>query len=307
MAPLRIATRGSRLALLQAGLVREALLAAHPGLVEPELVIIRTTGDRVQDRPLNEVGGKGVFTKEIDRVVLEGAADMAVHSMKDVETALENEIALGALLAREDPRDAFVSAVVRSIGELPEGARVGTSSIRRRAQILSLRPDLEVVMFRGNVDTRLARLKEGKVAATLLAVAGLARLGFLDEVTAILHPGVVLPAAGQGAIGVACRTGDETTMRLLQAIDHEPTRRCVEAERAVLEVLDGSCRTPVAALARLDGETLVVRAQVLSEDGSQWTMTEERGSRRDSGAVGTTAGHRLMKRAGRDLYGSRAP
>ena len=306
MTPLRIATRGSRLALLQAGLVREAFLAAHPDLVEPELVIIRTTGDRVQDRPLDQVGGKGVFTKEIDRVVLEGAADMAVHSMKDVETTLENEIALGALLARGDPRDAFVSEVARSIGELPEGSRVGTSSIRRRAQILSLRPDLEVVMFRGNVDTRLARLKEGKVAATLLAVAGLARMGLLDEVTAILHPGVVLPASGQGAIGVACRAGDETTMGLLQAIDHEPTRRCVKAERAVLEVLDGSCRTPVAALARLDGETLVVRAQVLSEDGSQWTMTEERGSSRDPGAVGTTAGHRLMNRAGRDLYGSRA-
>ncbi len=307
MAPLRIATRGSRLARFQAGLVREAFLAAHPGLVEPELVIVRTTGDRVQDRPLDEVGGKGVFTKEIDRVVLKGGADMAVHSMKDVETTLENEITLGALLAREDPRDAFVSAVARSIGELPSAARVGTSSIRRRAQILSLRPDLEIVMFRGNVDTRLARLKEGKVAATLLAVAGLLRMGLLDEVTAILHPGVVLPAAGQGAIGVTCRAGDETTMGLLRAIDHEPTRRCVEAERAVLEVLDGSCRTPVAALARIDGETLVVRAQVLSEDGRQWTMTEERGSRRDPGAVGTTAGHRLMNRAGRDLYGSRTP
>ena len=307
MTPLRIATRGSRLALLQAGLVREAFLAACPGLVEPELVVVRTTGDRVRDRPLDEVGGKGVFTKEIDRVVLEGGADLAVHSMKDVETTLENEVTLGALLAREDPRDGFVSVVARSIAELPEGARVGTSSIRRRAQILSLRPDLEIVMFRGNVDTRLARLKEGKVAATLLAVAGLARMGLLDEVTAILHPGVVLPAAGQGAIGVVCRAGDETTMGLLQAIDHQPTRQCVEAERAVLEVLDGSCRTPVAALARLDGEILVVRSQVLSEDGRQWTMTEERGSRRNPGAVGSAAGHRLMNRAGRDLYGSRAP
>ncbi len=303
---LRIATRGSRLARLQAAMVEGALLAAHPALAKPEVVTVRTTGDRVRDRPLSEVGGKGVFTAEVDRVLLDGGADIAVHSMKDVETALADGIALAAFPEREDPRDAFISPVAGSIGDLPEGARVGTSSVRRRAQILSLRADLEIVPWRGNVDTRLSRLGDGGVAATLLALAGLRRMGLEDEVTAVVHPGVMLPAAGQGAIGVTCRSGDEDAAALLKAIDHGPTRRCVEAERAVLAVLDGSCRSPVAALARLEGAMLLVEAMVLSPDGQRWTRTEIRRPSTDPGAAGAEAGERLLRRAGRDLFGSRS-
>ncbi len=305
MAPLRIATRGSRLARVQAGLVCEELMARHPGLAPPQLVVVRTTGDKVQDRPLAEVGGKGVFTAEIDRVLARGEADLAVHSMKDVETAIAAEVVLGAILPRADPRDAFVSEVAASIGDLPRGARVGTSSIRRRAQLLSLRPDLDIVAWRGNVDTRLARVKEGGVAATLLAAAGLERLGLLHEATALLDPGAMLPAAGQGAIGVTCRAGEAGILAMLKSIDDASARQCVEAERAVLAVLDGSCRTPVAALATRAGDSVRVRAQVLSDDGSRWTMSDDNGVAAE--AVGRIVGERLLSRAGRDLYGSRMP
>ncbi len=305
MEPLRIATRGSQLARFQANLVREALMARHPGLAPPELVIVRTTGDRVRDRPLAEVGGKGVFTAEIDRVVARGEADLAVHSMKDVETSIAPEVVLGCVLPRADPRDAFVSTVASSIGDLPRGARVGTSSIRRRAQILSLRPDLEIVAWRGNVDTRLARLKEGKAAATLLAAAGLERLGLLHEATALIDPDDMLPAAGQGAIGVTCRTGDSEVLALLETIDDAPTRRCVEAERAVLGILDGSCRTPVAALATEFGIMTRVRGQVLSHDGRQRVRCEDMGLEAET--VGRKVGASLLSYAGRDLYGSRLP
>ncbi len=305
MEPLKIATRGSQLARLQANIVREALMARHPDLATPELVVVRTTGDRVRDRPLAEVGGKGVFTAEIDRVVARGEADLAVHSMKDVETTVAAQVVLGAIMPRADPRDALVSTVAASIGDLPEGARVGTSSIRRRAQLLGRRPDLEIVTWRGNVDTRLARLKEGKAAATLLAAAGLERLGLLHEATALLDPDEMLPAAGQGAIGVTCRAGESEILALLETIDDASTRHCVGAERAVIAVLDGSCRTPVAALATLDGGNVRVRAQVLSDDGSRWTMSEDRGAVAET--VGRAVGERLLSRAGRDLYGSRIP
>ncbi len=305
MKSLRIATRGSQLARFQANLVGEALMARHPDLATPEMVVVRTTGDRVRDRPLAEVGGKGVFTAEIDRVVARGEADLAVHSMKDMETTITADVVLGAFLPRADPRDAFVSSIAASIGDLPRGSRVGTSSIRRRAQLLSRRPDLEIVTWRGNVDTRLDRLKAGKAAATLLAAAGLERLGLLHEATALLDPDDLLPAAGQGAIGVTCRAGESEILALLETIDDAPTRQCVEAERAVLAVLDGSCRTPVAALATLSGGDVRVRAQVLSEDGSRWTMSEDRGAVAET--VGRAVGERLLSRAGRDLYGSRMP
>ncbi|MDE0416160.1 MAG: hydroxymethylbilane synthase [bacterium] len=305
MDPLRIATRGSQLARFQANLVRDALMARHPDLAPPDLVVVRTTGDRVRDRPLAEVGGKGVFTAEIDRVVARGEADLAVHSMKDMETTITADVVLGAILPRADPRDALVSTVAASIGDLPEGARVGTSSIRRRAQLLSRRPDLEIVTWRGNVDTRLARLKEGGAAATLLAAAGLERLGLLHEATALLDPEDMLPAAGQGAIGVTCCAGESGILALLETVDDAPTRQCIEAERAVIAVLDGSCRTPVAALATRCGGDVRVRAQVLSDDGSRWTMSEDRGAVAET--VGRAVGERLLSRAGRDLYGSRMP
>ena len=305
MEPLKIATRGSQLARLQANLVRKALMARHPDLAPPELVVVRTTGDRVRDRPLAEVGGKGVFTAEVDRVVARGEADLAVHSMKDMETTVAAQVVLGAILPRADPRDALISSVAATIVDLPDGARVGTSSIRRRAQLLSQRPDLEIVTWRGNVDTRLARLKEGRAAATLLAAAGLERLGLLHEATALLDPDDMLPAAGQGAIGVTCRAGEPDIPALLETIDDAPTRQCVEAERAVVAVLDGSCRTAVAALATLDGGNVRVRAQVLSDDGSRWTMSEDRGAVAET--VGRAVGERLLSRAGRDLYGSRNP
>ena len=303
MPALRIATRGSLLARAQAKLVVAALKLCHPDLEPPELVIVRTTGDRVRDRPLAEVGGKGVFTAEVDRVLARGEADLAVHSMKDVDTTIAAEVLLGAVLPRADPRDALISTTSASIAALPKGARVGTSSIRRRAQLLSLRPDLDIVALRGNVDTRLARVKEGRVEATLLAVAGLERLGLIGEAKAPLDPGDMLPAAGQGAIGVTCCAGRTGLLAMLESIDDAPTRQCVVAERAVLAALDGSCRTPVAALATRHGDGVRVRAQVLSDDGSRWTMSEDNGGVAE--AVGRNVGERLLSRAGRNLYGSR--
>ncbi len=299
---LRIGTRGSPLALAQAEETRSRLAAAHPELGPDgavETVVIRTTGDRELNRPLAEIGGKGLFTKEIDDALLEGRIDVAVNSMKDVPTWLPDGIVLTCMLEREDPRDGFLSPRAPNLAGLAEGAVVGTASLRRRAQILHRRPDLGVVLFRGNVNTRMRKLGEGRADATLLAVAGLRRLGMDDALTSIMEPDEMLPAVGQGAIGIACRAGDDRVLALLAPLNHLSTLHRVTAERALLEVLDGSCRTPIAALARLaeDG-TLALTGLIARPDGSEVLTTERHGRVADARAMGIDAGEELCRRAG---------
>ncbi|MEG8040975.1 hydroxymethylbilane synthase [Sphingomonas sp. LR60] len=260
----RLGTRGSPLALTQAGMVRDALMAAH-GWDDVEIVVIRTTGDRVQDRALAEIGGKALWTKELDRALLAGEVDACVHSMKDVETLRPDAIAIAAILPRADVRDRLIGAA--SIAALPEAAVIGTSSPRRAAQLRRLRPDVSAVLFRGNVDTRLGKLAAGEVDATLLAAAGLERLGRHDTGVAIPLD-VMLPAPAQGAVGVET-LADGPAHAWVAAIDDATTNRAVAAERALLAGLRADCHSPVAALAVVEGETLVLRAQLLTSDGTE--------------------------------------
>lgn len=266
---IRIGTRGSPLALAQTNDVRRRLLAAH-ALHEDriEIEVIKTSGDRIQDRPLAEVGGKGLFTKEIEEALLSGAIDLAVHSMKDMQTELPHGLSIGAVLEREDVRDAFICLKYATLAELPAGAVVGTSSLRRQAQVRRLRPDLKVVQFRGNVETRLKKLQDGVADATFLAAAGLNRLGMADRITAMMDTADMLPAAAQGAVGIEIRANDEAIADLVAPLDHPPTGICVAAERAFLARLEGSCRTPIGGLARLEGGQLVIEGQLLRPDGS---------------------------------------
>ncbi|MEQ1714930.1 MAG: hydroxymethylbilane synthase [Hyphomicrobium sp.] len=268
VATIRIGTRGSPLALAQAHEVRERLAAAH-GLDPANIIItvIKTTGDRVLDRPLSEIGGKGLFTKEIEDALLANEVDLAVHSMKDMQTALPDGLILGATLPREDVRDAFLSLKYKSLDDVPAGAVVGSSSLRRQAQLLNVRPDLTVIGFRGNVQTRLKKLEEGVAAATFLAVAGLKRLKLEDRITSIIPTEQMLPAVAQGAIGLEIRAGDEKTAGLIAPLNHHATALAVTAERAFLKRLEGSCRTPIAGLAELRDNRLHFRGQVLSPDG----------------------------------------
>ncbi len=268
--PVRIGTRGSPLALAQAREVRDQLMTMH-GWEEDafEIVVIRTTGDRVQDRPLGEIGGKGLFTKEIEEALLDGRIDIAVHSMKDMPVEQPPGLRLDCFLEREDPRDALISEEISELADLRPGDRVGTSSLRRRAQLLYRRPDLEVVEFRGNVQTRLRKLSEGVARATFLAMAGLNRLGLAHLAARPLEPEEMLPAVAQGVIGVERREDDGEARDLLMPIHHFPTGYCVAAERAFLATLDGSCQTPIAGLAELDGETLRLRGEILRPDGSE--------------------------------------
>jgi hydroxymethylbilane synthase len=304
---LRIGTRGSRLALWQAGEVRTRLAAAHG--IEPEAVpitVIRTSGDLIQDRPLAEVGGKGLFTKEIEQALHDGAIDLAVHSAKDMPTVLPAGLMLAACLPREDVRDAFISLKSPALASLPPGAVVGTASLRRQAMIKRLRPDLAVVSFRGNVDTRLNKLGDGAVDATLLALAGLKRLGRADAATAVLEIADFLPAVGQGAIGIEARTGDERTRRLVAAINDQDTLTAIEVERAFLGVLDGSCRTPIAGHARVAAGAISFRGMILRPDGSEAHETQRSGhtggsvgsaTADDPALIGADAGHELKSRA----------
>ncbi len=262
----KLGTRGSPLALTQANMVRDALCAAHGWAPdEIELVVIRTTGDRVQDRALAEIGGKALWTKELDRALLAREIDAAVHSMKDVETIRPAEIRIAAMLPRADVRDRLIGA--DSVAELPRGAVVGTSSPRRRAQLLRLRPDLQVVLFRGNVDTRLAKLAAGEADATLLAAAGLDRLG-RDGVGRAIPTDEMLPAPAQGAVGIEVLASHDEAMIAVAAIDDPATSACVLTERALLAALGADCHSPVAALAALSGEMLTLRAELIAEDGS---------------------------------------
>lgn len=303
--PLKLGTRGSPLAMAQAQEVRDLLITHHSQLAalgSIEIIEIKTTGDAVQDRALSEVGGKGLFSKEIDAAQLEGQIDIAVHSMKDLETHLVPGIALVAALQREDVRDAFISHKANSLAELPSGSIIGTSSLRRQSQILHKRPDLKVCLFRGNVQTRLRKLSEGVADATLLALAGLNRLGKSELATDIMAPEDLLPAVAQGAIGITCREGDDDTIALVHALNHQPTMIRVSAERALLNALDGSCRTPVGGLAEFqeDGR-LWLRALVAKEDGSQVFETERTGLASDGDAMGRDAGDELRSRAGPNI------
>lgn len=300
---LRIGTRGSPLALLQAEEVRDKLVAAHDlAPDEVEIVVIKTTGDKVQDRPLAEIGGKGLFTKEIEEGLYDGSLHMAVHSMKDMPAELPPGLIIDCLLTREDVRDGFISPHHSSISELPEGAVVGTSSVRRQAQLRRLRPDIEIVQFRGNVQTRLRKLEEGVASATFLACAGLNRLGRADLITAPISPDEMLPAVAQGAIGVEVRADDSATRDLLKPLNDTPTEMTVAAERAFLAVLDGSCRTPMAGLAEISGKGLRLRTAVLSMDGARCFETERNGLVADGAAMGRDAGEELKVQAGPDIF-----
>ncbi|MDP1967274.1 MAG: hydroxymethylbilane synthase [Reyranella sp.] len=298
---LRLGTRGSRLALVQAGLVRDALAAAMPALSAPaaiEIVAIKTTGDAIQDRPLSEAGGKGLFVKEIEEALLARRIDAAVHSMKDMPTAQPPGLAISAFLPREDARDVLIAGGVQRIADLRQGAVVGTSALRRRAQLLHRRPDLQVVDLRGNVETRLAKRAAGDVEATLLALAGLRRLGMAHVGTPVPEQ-EMLPAVGQGAVCIECREDDARTRGLLAAVDHTPTATCVTAEHAMLAVLDGSCRTPIAGHAILtDDGSIFLRGLIVKPDGSQAIATERRGAASDAEALGRDAGHELKRRGG---------
>jgi hydroxymethylbilane synthase len=300
---LRLGTRGSPLALAQARMVREGLAKAHGFAPEQVAIeVIRTSGDRIQDRPLAEAGGKGLFTKELEEALIGGAIDLAVHSSKDMPTVLPAGLVLSTFLRREDPRDAFISRKASSIASLPHGATVGTASLRRQAMLLRLRPDLVVVPLRGNVETRLRRLDEGVADATLLALAGLKRLGLADMATAVLDVEDFLPAVGQGAIGIEIRADDSRTRDWLKPINHVATAAALAAERAFLAVLDGSCRTPIGGHATIARGKLRVRGMIVKPDGSEAFETVREGKAVDAEALGADAGAELKRRAGPDFF-----
>lgn len=303
--PLRIGTRGSPLALAQAHETRDRLIAAHPHLAAPgaiEIVVFKTTGDRILDRTLAEAGGKGLFTKELEEALFDGRADLAVHSMKDVPTQLPDGLEIATLLPREDPRDAFFARSGSGLADLPAGSVVGTAGLRRQAQVLELRPDLKIFPLRGNVQTRLSKLDAGEVDATLLALAGLRRLGLTDRITAVLEPETMLPAVAQGAIGIEIRSDDDATRALLAPLNCAETMVRVTAERALLAALDGSCRTPIAALAVLDGDDLHLRAKVLSHDGRTIFRAERRGKAADAESLGADAGTEIRVQLPPDFF-----
>ncbi len=301
--PLRIGTRGSPLALAQATETRDRLATAH-GLPQNafEIVVIRTTGDRVLDRPLSEIGGKGLFTKEIEDALLDRTIDIAVHSMKDMPTLQPAGLALTCYLPREDARDAFVCLSGGGLDALAAGSVVGTSSLRRRAQLLFRRPDLRVIDFRGNVQTRLSKLEQGFAAATFLAMAGLIRLGRADIATAPIPTEAMLPAIAQGAIGIEQRVDDGAVSNLLAPINHTGTETRLAAERALLLGLDGSCRTPIAGLAELaDNGSLLLRGEILRPDGSECLTRQLDGPASDAAAIGAEMARDLRGRAGADF------
>jgi len=302
-AKIRIGTRGSPLALAQANLVARLLREAH-GLNDDaiEIVVIKTSGDRILDRPLAEAGGKGLFTKEIEEALLANSVDLAVHSMKDVPTWLPDGLVIAAVLKREDPRDAFISVSHATLADVPAGGTVGTSSLRRQAQVLHRRPDLKVVPFRGNVETRLKKLADGQADATFLACAGLNRLGLTEHIRAKIDTDVMLPAVAQGAIGIEIRADDEETAALVAPLNDEATALCVAAERAFLATLEGSCRTPIAGLAELRDGALHFRGEILSPDGSQCHATARTGEAAEALKFAEDAGRELLARAGPGFF-----
>jgi hydroxymethylbilane synthase len=300
---LRIGTRGSRLALAQAHETRDRLVAAT-GLREDviEIVVIKTSGDRILDRPLAEVGGKGLFTKEIEDALLGGEIDLAVHSSKDMPTVLPEGLEISAFLPREDVRDAFLSRRAASLADLPAGAVVGTASLRRQAMVRRARPDLEVVTFRGNVQTRLAKLAAGEVDATLLAMAGLKRLGLEAEAASTMAAADFLPAVGQGAICIESRIGDTATRAKLDLLHDAATAVALTAERAFLHELDGSCRTPIAGWGRIVEGLLVFDGEILSPDGARSHRISRTGPIEAAEAIGREAGRFLRAEGGPNFF-----
>jgi hydroxymethylbilane synthase len=303
MSDIRIGTRGSQLALTQANMVRDLLLAAHElehGAIE--IVVIRTTGDKVQDRPLSELGGKGLFTKEIEFALAAGDVDLAVHSMKDVPTDLPDGLMVDAILERADPRDAFISTTSQTLKDLPRGALVGSSSLRRAAQTKRLRPDLHVIDYRGNVDTRLRKLDEGVVAATFLACAGLTRLGLQKEITSIMSVDHMLPALAQGAIGIEVRHDNTLIRDIISLLNHGVSAICVAAERAFLAALDGSCRTPIAGLATIKDNQISFHGMIISPDGVTVHEIKCKAGLTDAEEMGREAGLDLKMRGGPSFF-----
>lgn len=298
--PLRIATRKSPLALWQAEYVRNRLISAHPGL-EVELVRMSTQGDRVLDSPLAKVGGKGLFVKELEEGLLSGKADLAVHSMKDVPVELPEGLHLPVICEREDPRDAFISGSYPSLDDLPQGARVGTSSLRRQCQIKSRRPDLRILTLRGNVNTRLSKLDNGDFDAIILAVAGLLRLGFAERITSYLDTSVSLPAIGQGAVGIECRRDDPQLNQLITALNHTPTQIRVSAERAMNHRLEGGCQVPIAGHAVLEKDKLILRGLVGYPNGSEVIRGDISGDPGEAIGLGVALADDLLSRGAADI------
>ncbi|MER8863050.1 hydroxymethylbilane synthase [Mesorhizobium sp. M0751] len=300
---LKIGTRGSPLALAQAHETQARLMAAHGMPAEAfEVVVISTSGDRIQDRPLSEAGGKGLFTKEIEEALLARRIDIAVHSSKDMPTLLPEGLELSAFLPREDARDAFIGKAARTIASLPQGARVGSSSLRRQALIRRMRPDIDVVMFRGNVQTRLRKLDEGIADGTILAYAGLKRLGLEDVVTDLMPLDVFPPAPGQGAICIESRIGDRDVEEMLTAIHDGPTGQALACERAFLAALDGSCRTPIAGHATISGGTVSFAGLIISPDGTQSHEVRLEGPAQEAARIGAEAAATVRAKAGETFF-----
>jgi hydroxymethylbilane synthase len=301
--PLRIGTRGSPLALAQAYETRKRLTnALNISEDSFEIVVISTSGDRILDRPLKEVGGKGLFTKEIEQDMLDGKIDIAVHSMKDMPVEQPDGLTLGCYLPREDVRDAFVSSRYKNVNELPSGSKVGTSSLRRKAQLKFSRPDLEVVEFRGNVQTRLKKLKDGVATCTFLAMAGLNRLGLEEVAKSTMNPNEMLPAIAQGAIGIEWREEDRQISDILKKIHHEETGQRLNTERAFLAELDGSCQTPIAGLAIIQGSSLKFTGQVLRTDGSESISETAFGDIEDGPRLGREMAQKILSQAGPEFF-----
>lgn len=293
MKDIRIATRKSALALWQAEFVKAELERHHPG-INVSLVPMTSKGDKILDVPLAKVGGKGLFVKELEQAMLEGRADIAVHSMKDVPMAFPEGLGLGVICEREDPRDAFVSNKYQMLDDLPKGAIVGTSSLRRQSQILAIRPDLEIAFLRGNVNTRLAKLDAGEFDAIILAAAGLKRLGFDDRIASFISSETVLPAGGQGAVGIEYRTADTETAALLKALHHEDTAVCVNAERAMNTRLEGGCQVPIGSYAVLDGANIVLKGLVADPEGDDILQDVVEGDRADAEKLGVELAEKLL-------------
>ncbi len=296
---LRIGTRASQLALWQANWIKSELERVYPG-IQIELVKIKTMGDKILDVPLAQVGGKGLFVKEIEEAMLRGEIDLAVHSMKDVPTEFPDGLGLVVTTKREDPRDAFISEGVR-FSELRQGARIGTSALRRQAQLLKARPDLEMVIIRGNVETRIRKLKEDHLDAVILAAAGLNRLGFTDVITELLDTDFSIPAIGQGALGLECRLDDTATINALSFLNHADTAAAVLAERALLKRCEGGCQVPIAAHGTVSGATLTVVGFIASVDGRQTVRDTISGSTADAGRLGVELADRLLAAGGKAI------
>jgi hydroxymethylbilane synthase len=297
---MRIGTRGSQLALWQANWVKEQLIRKHPDL-DVQIHTIKTTGDKILDVPLAKVGGKGLFVKEIEEALLNNSVDLAVHSMKDVPTELPDGLGIVATSKREDPRDAVLGRESTPILNLPEGARIGTSSLRRQAQLLAARPDFNIEPLRGNINTRLRKLREGKYDAIILAMAGVKRLGWENEVTEVVETKIMLPAIGQGALGIEARLDDETTLGRISFLNHEVTGSCVAAERAFLHRLEGGCQVPIAAYAVREGDEILLTGLVGSVDGTRIIREMDRARAGEAARLGSSLATRILEAGGRQI------